>query len=173
MINQYLECCKIINKRGLSGELKAECYCDSVNSLDNAKVLYADAAGKSKYNVASIKNYKGFLYIKLLEINNPEDADRMRGTVLYADRDDIKIESGKHFIADIIGLEVKDADTERIYGKLAQVLTGGPSEIYVIKNDGKEYLIPAVPEFIVSVDTNDCILVRPIRGMFDDAEEIR
>lgn len=173
MINKYLECCKIINKRGLSGELKAECYCDSVNSLDNAKFLYADAAGKVKFKVISIKNYKGFLYIKLDTITSPEDADKMRGTVLFANRDDIKIESGKHFIADMIGLEVKDADTNRIYGKLSEVLTGGPIEIYVIKNSDKEYMIPAVSEFIISVDTHDCILVRPIKGMFDDAEEIR
>lgn len=173
MIKKYLECCKIINKRGIKGELKAECYCDSVNSLDNAKVLYSDGEGKNKLDVVSIKNYKGYLYIKLSGIDSPESADKMRGKVLYADRNDIIISPDSHFISDLIGLEVKDEANGKIYGTLSDVFNNGASDIYVITDGEKEFMIPAVSEIVVKVDTNDCILVRPIKGMFDDAEEIR
>ena len=63
-MKEYLECGKIINKRGIGGELKLECYCDSTSSIDGAKKLYGDDNGTTSYDVVSINNYKGFLYIK-------------------------------------------------------------------------------------------------------------
>ena len=46
----------------------------------------------------------------------------------------------------------------------------GASDIYYIDgNDGKEYLFPAVDEFIVSTDTdNKIIRVKVIEGMFSE-----
>ena len=38
--------------------------------------------------------------------------------------------------------------------------------------DGKEYLIPAVPEIVIDIDLDKGIFVRPIAGMFDEAEEV-
>ncbi len=172
MQKKYLECCKVINKRGIHGELKAECYCDSVNSLDNVKKLYLDEDGNACFNVISIKNYKGFLYIKLEGINDVMSADKMRGKSLYANRDDIEIDENSHFIADLIGLDVIDADSGKVYGTLDDIFNHGASDIYSIVNDGKEYLIPAVSEIVIEIVPEKCILVRPIPGMFDDAEEL-
>ncbi len=173
MKKQFLECGKIINKRGIGGELKVECYCDSISSIDSAKVLYGDENGTASYNVISIKNYKGFLYIKLEGIDSAEKADEMRNKLLYVSRQDIKKQDGSVFIADIIGLDVIDADSGKVYGKIADVTNYGASDIYTIECEKETYMLPAIKDIVISIDTEKGVFVRPIPGIFDEAEEIR
>ena len=40
MQKKYLECAEIINKRGIAGELKANCLCDGIEALSKVKTLY-------------------------------------------------------------------------------------------------------------------------------------
>jgi len=173
MKHEYLECGKIINKRGIGGELKVDCYCDSPKSVFGAEILFGDDKGGSPYKVVSIKEYKGFLYIKLDGIDNAEKADEMRNKMLYVSRNDVKVENNRSFIADLIGLEVKDASSGCVYGKVKDVLNYGASDIYVISDGKQEYMLPAVDGVIVETNIEDCILINPIPGVFDEAEEIR
>ena len=85
----------------------------------------------------------------------------------------MKIENGKNFIADLIGLEVIDCDTKTVYGKVKDVLNFGASDIYVISDGKKEYMLPAVDGVVVETNVESHILVKPIPGIFDEAEEIR
>ena len=173
MKNKYLECGKIINKRGISGELKVECYCDTTASIKKAKILYTDKDGKYPHNVISIKDYKGFLYIKLDDVNGPDEADLMRGKVLYVDRNVIEVSDGRSFIADLVGLDVIDADNGHVYGKIKEVRNFGASDIYVISDGSNEYMLPAVEGIVIKKNLDSHILVRPIQGIFDEAEEIK
>ena len=38
-------------------------------------------------------------------------AEALRGRILYLHRDDVKLEPGRHFIQDLLGLRIVDADT--------------------------------------------------------------
>lgn len=173
MLKKYLEIGKIINKRGISGELKVMPMCDSPDSVSEIKKLYISPDGKDERDVISVKPYRDFLYIKLRGVDSAESADMLRGKILYAYRDDIKHDKGRVFIADLLGLEVKDADTGKVYGKLKEVFGSGSSDIYRITDGEKEYLCPAIPGILISAVPGKEILVRPIPGIFDDAEEIR
>ncbi len=173
MKNQFLECGKVINKRGINGELKLECYCDSPESLKGVKTLYGDSKGEISYVVNSVKGYKGFIYLKLDGISTAEDADLMRGKILYVSRDDIELDDDGFFIADLIGLDVKDAQTGAVYGKVKDILNYGASDIYVINDGNKDYMLPAVDGIIEKIVIESCILVNPIPGIFDEAEEVR
>ena len=171
-MKEYLECGKIINKRGISGELKVECYCDSVSSLNGVKKLYGDDKGATVYDVVTIKNYKGFLYIKLSGIDSAEKADEMRNKLLYVSRNDIKKTESSVFIADIIGLDVIDIDSGIVYGTISDVVNYGASDIYSIKTSSGTVMIPAVKDIVVEIDIDKGVFVKPISGLFDDAEEI-
>lgn len=173
MKHDYLECGKVINKRGINGELKVDCYCDSPASVSKAKVLYTDSRGNEAHNIISIKEYKGFLYIKLMGIDTAEKADTMRNKTLFISRNDVKVEEGKKFIADLIGLDVIDKENGKIYGKIKDVVNYGASDIYVISDGNQEYLLPAVDGVIAETNLESSILINPIPGIFDEAEEIR
>lgn len=170
MAEKYLEAGVIINKRGLAGELKVDSFCDSLEIFCSVPKFYLSPDGEKEMKVVSAKQYKGFAYIKLEGVSTVEEADSMRGKVLYALRDDIDISEGDIFIADLLGLPVYDSDSKVCYGKIEDVVNYGASDVYVIRNEGKEYLFPAVSEFIESIDLEKGVYITPIPGIFDDEE---
>ena len=95
------------------------------------------------------------------------EAMLLKNKTLYALRKDFKLEEGEFFLADMIGLEVIDADDGRVYGKLREIMNRGASDIYVVDTPHGERMIPAVDEFIISIDIEKGIFVRPIEGMLD------
>ena len=56
------------------------------------------------------------------------------------------------FLADIYGLEVRDAQTGEVLGKIADVLTLPANNVYVVKGGPRELMIPAVPQFIAETN---------------------
>ena len=173
---QYLEAGKIINKRGLAGELKIESYCDSPDVFASFPALYLDREGNDRRKVLSAKVYRGFAYLRLAGVESAEEADRLKNRMVYVDRADVRLDETRTLVADLVGLPVIDADTGVTYGIIAEVFNRGASDIYRIVGQGAcgngEYLFPAVKQYIVSMDLEHGVLVRPIPGLFDDAEEV-
>ena len=108
-------------------------------------------------------------HLRFENINSLEEAIPLKGTVLYAAREDFKLKKGEHFIADLIGLPVLDAETGEKYGVLSDVTHPGTHDVYVIEEeDGKSFMMPAVPEFVKEIDIERGLTVRPIPGFFDE-----
>lgn len=174
MIKTYLEAGKIINKRGLAGELKIESYCDTPEAFCSFKHVYLAPDGTDVRKVLSAKLYNGYAYIRLEGVTTAEQADKLRGKSVYIHRNDLELDKDSVFIDDILELPVTDADSGVTYGVLKEVFNRGASDIYrVAGQNGKEYLIPAVKEIIVRIEPQSGIYIRPIPGLIDDAEEIR
>lgn len=166
--SDYLECAKAVATHGVAGALKLESRCDSPDVLASLPDLYAKE-GKEyvRLKVEKASVFKNFVIAKLSGIDSVERAAEYKNRIFYAARSDFKLEEGAYFIADIIGLEVIDADDGRVYGRLSDVSNYGASDIYTVKTESGERMMPAVPEFVVKVDPDRGIFVRPIEGMFD------
>ena len=166
--SRYLECGKVIATHGVAGALKIESWCDSPYVLSELPELYFFENGKYiKYEVEKASVFKSIVIAKLAGISTVEDAALRKNMTLYADRDDFELDEGAYFIADLIGLDVIDADTGKVYGKLSEVTNYGASDIYTVKTETGDKMIPAVPEFVIETDLERGIFVRPIEGMFD------
>lgn len=168
MRKEYLECGKIINTHGIAGAVKLDPWCDSPEVLAGLKqVFIKKGEGYERVGVIRASVFKRFVIATLEGVNGIDAAEALRDTVLYAVREDIPLEEGDHFISDLIGLEVKDAGSGKVYGKLCGVINNGASDIYEIETPDGIRMIPAVPEFVISIDPDKEILVSPIEGMFD------
>lgn len=165
--DKYIECAKIINTHGCHGALKLESWCNSPEELAGLKKLYLKSNdGIVEYKVKKSSIFKQFVIVDFCEIDNMDDAMALKGKILYADRKDFNLEDGEYFIADLIGVDVIDADSGKKYGILKEIINRGASDIYVVATENGEAMIPAVSEFIVEVSIDNGILVRPIEGMF-------
>ena len=72
-----------------------------------------------------------YVILKLQGVDTPEAAGRLVGKILYIDRDQVELEEGTYFVADLIGLKVVDADDpEKVYGTLTQVSSTGANDVY-------------------------------------------
>lgn len=171
-MDKYLEIGRIINKRGIKGELKLEHYANNEEEFNNYDRVFLSKDGTDERMIETCKSYKGFVYLKLSGIDTPEQADAVRGKYVYVDRDDIDLPDDEVLIADIIGLNVIDADSGRIYGKIRDVVNYGRYDTYIIFDGKKEYMLPAVEDFIDRIDLSEGVFVTPIQGLFDEAEEL-
>jgi ribosomal 30S subunit maturation factor RimM len=50
---------------------------------------------------------------------------------------------------------------------LTDIIHPGASDIYVIRTEKGEAMVPVVPEFVKRVDEEKGIFLTPIEGMFD------
>ena len=166
-MKRYLEIGKIVAVQGLKGEERVEPWCDSPEFLCEFDTLYF---GKEKTPVEIVRSrpHKNIVLMKIEGVDTPEQAQTLRGRLLYMDRNDVELEEGTYFVQDLIGLEVSDADSGEVYGTLTNVTATGANDVYQIKNGDKEYLIPAIPDVVVKTDIEGGkMLIRPIEGLFD------
>ncbi len=165
---QYLECGKIVNTHGIKGAVKLESWCDYPETLSDLEYIYFKINGEfEEKRILSASVFKRHVIAYIEGINDIDAASALKETVIYADRDDIPLEEGDYFITDLIGLPVIDADSGVEYGEVSEVFNTGASDIYTVKTADGERMIPAVPEFIIEIDLERGIFVRPIEGMFD------
>ena len=119
---------------------------------------------------------KGFARLYLDENGNEdtvEQAAAMRGKVLYMRRDDARLPKGRFFISELIGCDVLDADDPALrYGTLSDVSKTGANDVWHVTNDaGQEFLLPAIPLVVIDTDVeNNVVRIRPLKGIFDDAD---
>ena len=166
----YLEIAKIINTPGVRGAVKLDPWCDGPQVFKKLKHLYLEN-GK-EFEVSDVKTVGAFVVCTLSGVATVEDAIKLKNKVLFAKREEIPLAKGSHFICDMIGLPVKDAATGEVYGTLVEVSQPALQEIYEIRTpSGKTVLMPAVPQFIAKIDTDDAIYITPTAGFFDEAEE--
>lgn len=166
---EYLEIGQIVGTHGVRGELRVDPWCDSPDVLAAVKTLYADATGNGKLSVKS-RPHKRQVLMKISGVDTVEDAERLRGQVLFVKRGDLKLEEGAHFICDLIGMQVLDANSGEKYGEITEVTSTGSNDVYHMRTtDGREILIPAIPAIIASIDIDsDTMRIVPMKGLFDD-----
>ena len=169
MLKQFLEVGKIVTTHGVRGEVKVEPWCDSPDFLSEFETLYLDK-GATAIQVERARSYKNMAYLKLQGVENMDQAEALRGKVLYIRRTDARLQEGEFFIQDLMGLRVVDADSGVCYGTLCQVSETGANDVYHIKGeDGKIRLVPAIPQVVLHIDLEgEVMTIRPLEGLFDE-----
>ena len=166
--NPYIECAKIVNTHGCHGGLKLDSWCNTPDELAELKRLYTkNGAAYVEHKVLKASVYKQFVVVTFDNVNSMDEALVLKGSTVYAQRDDFDLGEGEYFIADLSGLDVIDANDGKVYGTLVEVINRGASDIYVIKTAQGERMMPVVPEFVDRVEIDKGIFVTPIEGMLD------
>ena len=167
MKKEFLEAGKIVTTHGIRGEVKIMPYTDSPDLLAEFDRLFM---GKDRTEVIIERSrvFKNTVIAKIEGVDTPEAAEKLRNKVLYMHRDDLELDDDTYFIQDLIGLEVRDANTQQVYGRIADVMQTGANDVYVIKGDDREYLVPAIADVVVSTDVDGGVMtIRPLDGLFD------
>ena len=163
MKHRYVEAGKIVYTQGIAGEVKIMPWADDPDFLLNFKTLYLD--GKP-IHIRSARVHKNAVLMKLDGVDDINEAIRLKNKVVSIDREDAMLEEGSFFLADLYGLEVRDADSGEVLGTISDVLTPPANNVYIVKGTKREYMIPAVSEFIVETNVDGgYLLVHLIEGM--------
>ena len=164
----YIECAKIVNTHGCHGGVKLESWCNTPEELESLSRIYLkNGASYVEYKIQKASVFKQFVLMDLEGIHTMDDALRLKNRICYALREDFSLEEGEYFIADMIGVNVTDAENGKVYGKVADIINRGASDIYVVDTPSGERMIPAVDEFIVKANVTEGVFVKVIPGLLD------
>ena len=77
------------------------------------------------------------------------------------------LQKNEFYHRQIIGLIVVTPEGKKI-GQIAEIIETGSNDVYVVKGQGKEYLIPAIKDVISCIDlSSGTVIIAPMRGLLD------
>ena len=159
----YIEAGEIVTTHGVRGEVKVLSWLDSPEMLcefDRCRI-----EGR-EYAMDAVRVQKTCNLVKLRGVDTIEDAQKLRGKTMELYREDISDEL--IFASELVDVEVY-ADGACI-GKIKEVLDYPGNSVYVVQGE-REYLIPAVKEFILSTDLErNQMQVKLLKGMASDED---
>lgn len=160
----------ITQTHGIKGEVKVFPTTDDVRRFKKLKETILDT-GKEKITleIESVKFFKQFVILKFKGIDNINDVEKYRQKNLYVTRANaVRLRRDEYFIADLIDIEVYEED-DKLLGVLKNVIETGANDVYEIEmTDGREVLIPAIKECILSVDVEARkMVVHLLDGLLD------
>jgi 16S rRNA processing protein RimM len=164
MKKEFLEAGRIVGAHGVRGEVRVELWCDGPAFLLDIPVWYLDGRPAA---VREARAHKRLVLAKLEGVDSVDAAQRLRGKVLSIRRADAPLPAGRFFVQDILGAAVVDDATGAPLGTLKDIWRQSAQEIYVVTDgEGRERLIPNVPEFVRDTDPDaGLIRVTLIEGM--------
>lgn len=144
----------ITTTHGVRGEVKVFPTTDDVKRFKRLKKVILDTGKEEKIlEVEGARFMKNLVLLKFKGYDSINDIEKYKGCSLYVTREDaVRLRKDEYFVADLIGMEVFLEDGSA-FGKLTDVMTTGANDVYVITiADGREILVPAIKDCILSVD---------------------
>ena len=159
----FIEAGEIVNTHGVRGEVKMLSWLDSPESMldfDRCRI------GGKDHTIASCRVQGTCDLLKLSGVDTMEAAQALRGKTVEIYREDV--DDDVVFAAELVGMDVfSDGDP---IGKITEVLDYPGNQVYVVKGE-REYMIPAVSAFVLSVDMEaNRMEVKLLEGMETDAD---
>ena len=158
---------KVVNVQGLRGELRIFPYTQSPDRFFDLKSV---DLGEETMEITGVRLKGSLVILKVRGVEDRTRAEAFKGRDVFMDEGDLEaLPPGTYYVRDLIGLAVEDKVRGPV-GVLTDVRDSGPQSLFVIcREDGTEFLVPAVEAFFTGVDPErKVILVELIEGMYED-----
>lgn len=161
---------KIVKPRGLRGELVADMLTDFPDRFNGLTTVLGIGPDGSRLELR-IENFwfqKNRVILKFEGVDSVESADPLRNVeICIPESDAVELDEDEFFDWQLEGCSVETIDGEPI-GKVRELLRTGGTEVLVVENSGKEYLIPFAETICIEVDiANKRIVIDPPEGLLE------
>lgn len=159
---------KIVNTHGVKGEVRVLPSTDDVKRFGKLKEVKVENRTMTTYEIETVRYHKNFVLLKFKGIDTMNEAELLKNSLLKIDRKDaLPLKKDEYYQCDLYGLRVM-TDIGRDLGKLTDILMTGSNDVYVVRNEEKEILIPAIKQCILKVDLEAGeMLVHLLEGLED------
>jgi 16S rRNA processing protein RimM len=152
--SQRVVVAEILKPRGLRGELIARSQTDIPGRLETLRQAHAHLTNGEDVAVELTEAWphKNDWVLKFAGVDSIERADQFRGAEVWVPLEErSELPGGEFFQSDLVGLPVMDAMNSKPLGVVEDVQQYGGPPLLVLRYEGREVLIPFVPE-ICEVD---------------------
>lgn len=170
MNNRFIQIGAVVRAQGIKGLIRVKPFADPDTLLD-ADILYLGKGDSdpAPREVTSSQLHQGAVLIGLEGVKTMTEAEKLIGNQIYADRETLpELPDGEYYWFEVLGLEVYTEDG-LLLGKIKEILPTGSNDVYVVRKDGKEYLIPAIEDVVREIDlSGGRVIIHPIKGLLGE-----
>lgn len=151
---------KIVGVHGVKGTSKIQSYAESLEIFKTGAILLVSRPDgiEQRYEIDWIKSHSRGALLALKGIVSRDQAKSLIGSELYIEKTELpELEAGTYYWFDLIGLNVYTSD-DRYLGCLDSIIETGANDVFVVKDKGKEVLIPALESIVRSIDIDSKII---------------
>jgi 16S rRNA processing protein RimM len=162
---------RVVKTQGIKGEVRVSSPGREALAQSRGKVVILEGPGgkKRELTVEYSRPLKNLTVLAFREIKNIEEAQKLIGGDLYVDRTKLDpLPPDEFYWYQLQGLRVQ-TEEGRFLGTLEEVFPTGSNDVFVVRKEGEEILIPATEEVVARVNLEDRIMViRPLEGLLPE-----
>lgn len=166
-MSEYFVIGKIVNTQGIKGEIRVLPSTEDINRFKLLKEVYVQKKGTMEiFEIENIRFHKQFVLLKFKGIDTMTDGEKLKNTEIKIPKEmAIPCEEDEYYIGDLYGINVIEESGEDL-GTLEDIIFTGANDVYVVRKDDSEILIPAIKKCILNVDINEKIMkVKLLEGL--------
>ena len=159
---------KIIKAHNNKGTLKVYPLTDFPEHFQLLKEVFVVGTTVEKVLIEKASFHKQYILLKLFGYNNQNDTKDIQGAMIAIEKKELwPLGDCEYYYFDLIGLLVV-TDEGRVLGKIDEIFPTGSNDVYVIKDNKKEYMLPAIKDVIKKVDIEKGVMqVHLLEGLID------
>ena len=145
---------KIVGAHGVRGTIRIQSYAESLDIFEPGTSLLVVSPGdiETRCKISRIQPHSRGALLTFREISGRDQAKALIGSELYVETVRFpKLENGAYYWFELIGLNVYTSD-DRYLGRLESIIETGANDVYVVKKNNLEILIPALKSVVKSID---------------------
>lgn len=159
----------VAKAHGIRGEIKVYAYSGQPeNFLRYQKIFLMISPGGTpeEFQIEKSGVAGKFALLSLKECHTRNQAEALIGSIVSIPRTDLpEPDEDEFYLTDLEGKDVIDTEGRRI-GRIQGFLQTGAQDLAVVKDRGREYLVPVIKDFIVGFDGNEVVVNLP-PGLLD------
>jgi 16S rRNA processing protein RimM len=148
---EFLVVGRILRPHGVRGELRMQVITDYPERLAEREMLYVGPTHEP-HRLIGVRSHHHLTLLKFEGVTDREAADAYRDMLVYVSMADaVPLEPGEFYLFQLVGLRVITADGQEL-GRVVDVLETGANDVYVVRGETDEMLLPDIPEVVLDVD---------------------
>jgi len=148
----------IVGVHGIHGTNKIRSFADSLSLFrPGSTILVRARDGQEKTRQINwVKPHTATALMSFNGINDRNQAETLIGSELFILKEELPdLEEDTHYWFDLIGLQVYTTE-EKYLGRIESIIETGSNDVYVVKDNRKEVLIPALESVVLDIDMRNC-----------------
>lgn len=148
----FLAIGQVLKPHSVRGEVRVRPITDMPERFTWLETVYVDEKNPTQVAVESIRFHQKLVLVKLAGYDSREAAQVLRGKILLVPDDEaIPLEEGEYFLYQLEGVEVH-SDEGAFLGKIERVIETGANNVFVVRGDDGEILLPDTDEVVLEID---------------------
>jgi len=152
----YFEIGTIVNTQGIKGEVRVMPSTFDKTRFELLEDVEMFINGSSRFlSIESVWYQKQFVILKFMGIDDINDAEKLKTAVIRIPAEKaLPLGPDEYYLRDLYGMNVF-MENGTILGELTSVIETGANDVYLVKCEDCEILIPAIKQCILDVNVDE------------------